>query len=65
MKKRAEIAVALALLGAASALCLKLMKKAGEWLDEDQRKLDEAEETEAVRQGETVEEEATEEDFAD
>ncbi len=51
MKKRGEIAIALALLGAASALCLKLMKKAGEWLDEDQRKLDE--------------EEATEEDFAD
>ena len=52
MKKRAEIAIALALLGAASALCLKLMKKAGEWLDQDQRKLD-------------AEEEASEEDFAD
>ena len=52
MKKRGEFAVALALLGAASALCLKLMKKAGQWLDEDQRKLDE-------------EEEANEEDFAE
>ena len=52
MKKRGEIAVALALLGAASALCLKLMKKAGQWLDEDQRKMDE-------------EEEASEEDFAE
>lgn len=51
MKKRAEVAIALALLGAASALCLKLMKKAGEWLDEEQRKRDA--------------EEATEEDFAD
>lgn len=47
MKKRGEIAVALALLGAASALCIKLMKKAGQWLDEDQRKLDEEEEEQA------------------
>ena len=52
MKKRGEFAVALALLGAASALCLKLMKKAGQWLDEDQQKLEE-------------EEEASEEDFAE
>ena len=51
MKKRAEFAVALALLGAASALCLKLMKKAGEWLDEEMNKMDK--------------EEASEEDFAD
>ncbi len=65
MKKRAEIAVALALLGAASALCLKLMKKAGEWLDEDQRKLDEAEEAGEANEEKPVEEEATEEDFAD
>ena len=40
MKKKGEFAIALALLGAASALCLKLMKKAGEWLDEDQKKAD-------------------------
>lgn len=51
MKKKAEVAIALALLGAASALCLKLMKKAGEWLDEEMHKMDT--------------EEATEEDFAD
>ena len=56
MKKRGEIAVALALLGAASALCLKLMKKAGEWLDQDQKKAEEAWQEE---------DEASEEDFAD
>ncbi len=55
MKKKGEFAIALALLGAASALCLKLMKKAGEWLDQDQKKAEEV----------WNEEEATEEDFAD
>ena len=43
MKKRGEVAVALALLGAVSALCLKLMKAAGEWLDREQKKVDETE----------------------
>lgn len=62
LKKRGEIAVALALLGAASTLCLKLMKKAGEWLDEDQRKAEKIWENEEET---PYEEEATEEDFAD
>ena len=54
MKKRGEFAVALALLGAASALCIKLMKAAGERLDREMHKLDEE-----------AEEIANEEDFAD
>ena len=41
--RKGEIAAALALLTAASALCLKLMKAAGDWLDREQRKLDETE----------------------
>lgn len=52
MKKRGEVAVALALLGAVSALCLKLMKAVGEKMDREQQKLEETEE-------------ASEEDFAD
>ena len=51
MKKKAEVAVALAILGAVSALCLKLMKAAGERLDREMYRMDR--------------EEATEEDFAD
>ncbi len=43
--RKGEIAAALVLLSAASALCLRLMKAAGEWLDREQRKLDESEKT--------------------
>ena len=41
--RKGEIAAALALLTAASALCLKLIKAAGEWLDREQKKVDETE----------------------
>ena len=46
MKKRGEIAAALALLGAVSALCLKVMKAVGDRLDREQRKAEHAEEEE-------------------
>ena len=41
--RKGEIAAALALLTAASALCLKLMKAAGEWLDREMQKADKTE----------------------
>lgn len=41
--RKGEIAAALVLLSAASALCVKLMKAAGEWLDREMQKADKTE----------------------